>query len=109
MPIPIDPAEAAAATIPAAPEFVPDRVWVRSLTLAVETPTKIAVRATSVPGTATQLGDTRLNLPEVSSPDLLAELLAAPASQAKADSLAAFQRVMADIPVVFAFLRALRG
>ena len=92
---------------PPPPVPTPDRLWIRSLTITLPDANTYSVRATPCLGTATQLLNE--SLPEISSPNLGAELTAAPDSQAKADALAALQRLAADIPTVFAFLHSLRG
>ncbi len=93
--------------VPAVPAFTPDRLGIRRVSIDVDRDTN-AYRSsfTPCPATATQWGPT--DLAEVSSPDLVAELLAAPDSADKLAALEAVQRIQADLITVAGFVLTLR-
>ncbi len=107
MPIPLDPTAAEALATPAVPAFVPDRLWVRRVSIEVTRPDmRYAVSMTPCPGTATALGPA--DAAEVVSPDLIAELMAAPDTPERTAALVAVQQVAAGLVTVAGFLLALR-
>jgi len=92
---------------PAVPAFVPDRFGVRKVVIDNDrTSGVISASLTPCPATATAWGPT--DAPEVSCPDLLSELMAAPDSAGKLAALTAVQRISADLVTVAGFVLSLR-
>lgn len=93
--------------VPAVPAFVPDRLGVRKVVIDNDRATgRISASLTPCPATATAWGPT--DAPEMSCPDLLAELMAAPDSADKLAALTAVQRISADLVTVAGFVLSLR-
>lgn len=106
MPIPIpDPGNY---TVPPSDGFTPDRLGVRRVVIDVDRATDV-YRAALTPCPATAAAWGPVDAPEVYSPHLVAELLAAPDTPERAAALAALGRIQADLVTVAAFLLPLRG
>lgn len=94
--------------VPPTPGFTPDRLGVRRVTIEVDRDTGVYRTAlTPCPATATAWGPT--DAPEVSSPDLLAELTALPDGPEKQAAIEAVTRIAADLVTVAAAILAGRG
>lgn len=106
MPIPIsNPGDYAR---PAADAFTPDRLGVRQVNIDVDRLSGIyKVWMTPCPATATVWGP--VDAPRLVSPDLVAEILAAPASAERTAALAAVQQIADALVTVGAFLLARRS
>lgn len=92
-------------TVPASAGFTPDRLGVRRVQIEVDRVTN-QWRASFTPCPATALVWGPVDAAEVSSPDLIAELLALPDSAEKVAALEAVQRIAADLVVVAAAVLA---
>jgi len=87
--------------------FTPDRLGVRRVQIDVDRATgAYRTSLTPCPATADRWGP--VDAPEVVSPDLAAELMAAPDSAAKLAALTAMQRIQADLVTVAGFVLSLR-
>ncbi|MBN9521818.1 hypothetical protein J0H58_25430 [bacterium] len=106
MPIPID--DPVAYTVPPSDGFVPDRLGVRRVVIDVDRATN-AYRASFTPCPANAAAWGPQDAPDVSSFDLVAELLAAPDSADKVAALQAVQRVADDLLTVGGFLLSLHA
>lgn len=92
---------------PAVPEFKPDRLGVRRVIIDIDRTTgRTSASLTPCPATADAWGPT--DAPEVSCPDLIAELMTAPDSAEKLAALTAVQRISADLVTVAGFVLSLR-
>lgn len=104
--IPLDNGEAFA--IPAQPAFVPDRLGVRSVAIDVDRETDCyRARLILCPADGTRWGP--VDESEMVSPDLLAELMASPASEAKFAALMAVQQVKEGLATVARYIRETRA
>ena len=87
--------------------FTPDRLGVRKVIIDIARDSgKTSASLTPCPANADQWGPT--DAPEVSCPDLIAELMGAPDSAEKMEALQAIQRISADLVTVAAFVLKLR-
>lgn len=95
-------------TVPAKPAFTPDRLGVRRVLIDVDRTTSVyRVSLTPCPATAEEWGPQ--DAPNVSTGNLLAELLAAPDTAEKLGALQALQRIEADLRTIAGYLIALRS
>lgn len=95
-------------TVPPSEGFIPDRLGVRRVLIDVDRTTGAYVTSlTPCPATRDRWGP--VDAPEVSTPDLAAELMAAPDSADKMAALMAMQRVAGDLVTVAGFMLSLRN
>lgn len=106
MPIPIpDPTPY---TVPPSSGFTPDRLGVRRVVLDADRASNAyRVNITPCPATAEAWGP--VDAPDLSSGDLVAELLAAPDTPERTAVLGALQRMQSDVVTVAGYLLALRA
>lgn len=94
-------------TVPPSTGFVPDRLGVRRVCIDVNrTTNQYTASFTPCPANATAWGPT--DAAEVSSPDLVAELMATPDSPEKLEALTAVQSMADSLVVIARFLLVLR-
>ena len=99
------PVNASEFIVPPRPEFVPDRLGVRVVTIIIDRDTG-RTSASLIPCPATQAQWGPQDAPEVSSPDLITELLSLPDSPEKLAALQAVQRISDDLRTVASVLIA---
>lgn len=105
--MPIDLPNPEAYTVAPSAGFVPDRLGVRRVSIDVDRTTgAYRTSLTPCPATADTWGPQ--DAPEVVSPDLAAELMAAPDSAEKLAALTALQRIASDLVTVAGFVLSLR-
>lgn len=106
MPIPID--NPGDYTVPPSDGFVPDRLGVRRAIIDVDRQTN-AYRTSLTPCPANAEVWGPADAAELTTPDLVAEIMAAPDSAEKVAALQAVQRIGVDLLTVAGFLLALRN